>query len=178
MHPRILELTNYLDDTRRALRAALDGVEDAILEAPPAAGQWSADEVVDHLRRIEETVLQRIEEVRNSPFLSVPDPETTSIMGSLDRYRIPTVVRPLNAPEWTIPRKGVRIADARRELERAREKLMTFVHQFDGMSLDAVTAPHPRMGDLTLYEWLLFVGQHEERHLVQIRKAISQVSLR
>jgi hypothetical protein len=42
----------------------------------------------------------------------------------------------------------------------------------DGRDLTAVRAMHPRLGLLNAYEWFLFVGLHEERHLGQLRREL------
>ena len=43
------------------------------------------------------------------------------------------------------------------------------------MDLSAVKRPHRILGDLNLYEWGLFIAQHEERHTRQIADTIETV---
>ncbi|MEA2712972.1 MAG: hypothetical protein QOK27_933, partial [Gemmatimonadales bacterium] len=35
-------------------------------------------------------------------------------------------------------------------------------------ALGGLTFSHPLLGSLDLYQWILFVGQHEARHAAQI----------
>jgi hypothetical protein len=37
-----------------------------------------------------------------------------------------------------------------------------------------VSAPHPIFGALNGYQWILSVGKHEERHLIQLRETLSE----
>lgn len=55
-------------------------------------------------------------------------------------------------------------------LEAARADLRAAVASADGLALEAVRAPHPVFGDLNLYQWIVFVAAHEERHAGQIRE--------
>jgi hypothetical protein len=51
-----------------------------------------------------------------------------------------------------------------------REALKKVIAAGDGLSLGAVTAPHPVLGDFTAYEWIAFAGAHAARHADQIRE--------
>jgi hypothetical protein len=43
----------------------------------------------------------------------------------------------------------------------------------DGRDLTRLSAPHPIFGPINGYEWVLFIGQHEERHLGQLRDTVN-----
>jgi hypothetical protein len=38
----------------------------------------------------------------------------------------------------------------------------------DGLALGALRWAHPALGELDLYQYILFIGQHEARHARQI----------
>ena len=40
----------------------------------------------------------------------------------------------------------------------------------DGLALEQVVQPHPALGPINLYRWLLFEGSHEARHTLQVRE--------
>ena len=46
----------------------------------------------------------------------------------------------------------------------------------DGWALEKVVAPHPRLGTLDMYQWLVFLGRHESRHLAQIERTIAALA--
>lgn len=46
----------------------------------------------------------------------------------------------------------------------------------DGLALGTITHVHPVLGEIDLYQWILFVGQHEERHIGQIVEVVSAAS--
>ena len=73
----------------------------------------------------------------------------------------------LEAPERIRP-TGLPLTDSRARLGESRRALHALrprVERADGRSL---RFPHPAWGPLDLYQWLLFVGAHEDRHLAQI----------
>jgi hypothetical protein len=66
-------------------------------------------------------------------------------------------------------------ATAAAALEQSRKAFREVVAAGDGLALGTVSASHVLLGPLTLYEWVLFVGQHELRHAMQIRGIREQV---
>ena len=46
--------------------------------------------------------------------------------------------------------------------------LRSAIADADGLALGLIMHPHPVVGDINLYEWILFVGLHEQRHVRQI----------
>ena len=73
------------------------------------------------------------------------------------------------APEPVLPRGELTAAAALAALAESRRALTDAASAADGLALGTITFPHPLMGSLTLYQWILFVGQHELRHAGQIR---------
>jgi hypothetical protein len=44
-----------------------------------------------------------------------------------------------------------------------------------GLSLGEIKHTHPILGELDLYQWLIFVGQHEGRHKKQIERTLKSI---
>jgi hypothetical protein len=44
-----------------------------------------------------------------------------------------------------------------------------------GLALGGIVYPHSMLGALTLYQWILFLGQHELRHAKQIQSISAQL---
>ena len=53
---------------------------------------------------------------------------------------------------------------------QTRDALKKLIVAGDGLSLGAVTSPHPILGEFTAYEWIAFAGAHAARHADQIRE--------
>lgn len=77
------------------------------------------------------------------------------------------------APEEVRPRGGASVADSLARLKESRAAFEALRPRIERADLSAATYPHPAFGPLNLYQWLAFVGIHEERHLNQIERLLA-----
>ena len=63
-------------------------------------------------------------------------------------------------------------------LASSREGLRHAMAEAEGWALEKVVALHPRLGTIDMYQWLLFLGHHERRHLAQLERTIAAVTAR
>jgi hypothetical protein len=172
MHPRTEELLNHLEANRAALHAAVDAVPSSLRETRPAADRWSVAEVLEHLARVEEQLTRllsaKLAEARLAGALG-PEPESGPVIDSgwdllLDRRRR------ITAGERVLPKGEMDTVTALATLDSTRAKLRDLVVSHDGLSLGAVSHPHPALGMMDGYQWFTFIGTHEARHAAQIRE--------
>jgi len=169
MHPRISELLDYVEKQTAILRSAYESVPPAQRAVRTAADRWSPAEIIHHLAIVEQRLAQRlamlIEQARALP----PETETTSaltrqatanVLDRTDRFVTSEVLEPKNTDP---DRVWDDLMDARRETVRV-------IQTGDGLALGAVSAPHPRLGAFSAYEWIAFIGSHAARHADQIRE--------
>jgi hypothetical protein len=172
MHPRSEEVLNYLDQTRTELRAAVDSVPAHARNTQPAADQWSVAQVLDHLAIVHGLVAagvgKSIAAARGTGL--GPETATTSVLNTIPTERILDRSRRVQAPEAILPRADVDAETAWTELEQAHEKLRAALLSGDGLALEQVIQPHPVLGPLNMYQWVLFNGSHEARHTLQVRE--------
>lgn len=173
MHPRTLELLDYLDAQRAVLRAVFDAVPPDARAKAPAEGTWSANGVIEHLAivnvRIAKVLSRRIAEGREAGI----EPETSAdpILPTMDVTRLIDRSMRFTAPDVLHP-TGLDAEAAWAALERSTAVLREAVMEGDGLALATLTHPHPRLGPLSLYYWIAFVGAHEARHAAQIRECV------
>jgi len=172
MHPRTAEVLNYLEQTRTELRAAVDAVPPPARNTTPAVDQWSVAQVLDHLaivhRRVAAVVTKWIAEARANGL--APETATSSVLNTIPTERILDRTRKVPAPEAIIPRSEVDAETAWTELEQSHDQLRAALLSGDGLALEQVVQPHPALGPINLYQWLLFEGSHEARHTLQVRE--------
>lgn len=170
MHPRVEEVINYLDSERATLRGAVERVPPELRDQQPGPDRWSVAQVLEHLGLIEKRVglgmTKWVEEARHGSL--GPETGTASVMNSLPRQLIADRSRPRTAPEEVRPPGDIDARAAWEALENARETLRSAFLSGDGLALSEVVQPHPILGPINLYQWMLFVGSHEERHTAQI----------
>lgn len=175
MHPRIQELMTYLDAQRAAVFAAAGAVKVDRWTETAADGAWSVTEVLEHLRKSEEGIVRLVfklgKQARASGTVRA-ETETSSMLSSLDqmfggRGVIDRAIR-REAPEMVRPSAPVEPQSVVDGLSRTREDLCKAIGLVDGLALEDMRWTHPLFGELNLYQYILFVGQHEARHALQI----------
>ena len=170
MHPRIAELLDYLDSRRELLRAAVARVPAERRSRRPAPDRWSVADLLEHLTLVEGGVARLLaKRVAEAPASGLgAETSTTPLLDTMDLARTLDRGRRLVAPGPVQPRAGLDADAALDALERTRVALREAVLAADGLALGGQTATHPVLGPITLYEWIAFVGTHEERHTAQV----------
>jgi len=173
MQQRLTEIIHFLESARADLLRAYSAIPESRRAERPAADAWTPAEVLDHLALVESgaalLVEKRVSRAAERGAARDAGEDAGSSLGVLDRYGVESRERKLTAPDIVKPRAGVAAADAEAALARSREALRAAVGRADGFDLSALKATHAALGELDLYQWLLFVGKHEQRHTAQLR---------
>src|SRR5689334_6843961 len=170
MHSITSELLAYYDEQRAVLKAAFESVPPEMRDLSPGPNRWSAANIVEHLAIVETRVAgflsERLAEAR--PGLQA---ETLSgpILPTIDYKRVHDRSTRVQAPETAIP-TGLDAASAWAAFESAGLKMRAMIASFDGLAVSSVMHPHPRLGPMSVYQWVAFMGAHEVRHAEQIRE--------
>jgi len=177
MHQRLAELTEYLAQHRRAVLDAASSVPTELWTERPAAGGWSVSENLEHLHRVEQgvagLVAKRIGRAREAGHPA--ETETGSVLGTLDRLGVSDRGRRLVAPETVAPAENPYRETVERRLASSRAALLAAIESGDGLALGSIRHTHARFGELDLYEWILFIAEHEGRHARQIAEVAERL---
>jgi hypothetical protein len=180
MHPRLAEIAQYVDAQRTALLAAAAPLPEAEWTTRPEPSRWSVSDVFEHLHRVERgsarLIAKRAAEARAAGH--APEEDERSLMSSLDHAGLTDRSRKIAAPERVAPEGGWTRAAAMAAIEGSRSELRAAIAAADGMALQSVRAEHPRLGDIDLYQWILFLGQHEARHVPQVAEIVQTLLAR
>jgi hypothetical protein len=163
------EIYEHVDHTRARLLAAVEGLSEEQQGFRPDPDRWSVAALVEHLSIVEGNVaalLGKLLDKAGEPGAAAEGAgafEPVSIEEFVERarsvkYEAPERIRPTGLP---LADSLARLRDSRAALHALRPR----VERADGRAL---RFPHPAWGPLDLYQWLLFVAAHEDRHLSQI----------
>ena len=177
MQKRLTELLEYLDSRRARLLAAVADVNADVAEIRPREGSWSAAQILTHLAMVEASVARLVEKsVKWAREHGVgPESSDESILQSLDARTVATSRERIDAPEMLEPPGDAKLGTALESLSASRNALRRALEAGDGLDLAMVKRPHRILGDINIYEWGLFIAQHEERHTRQINETIRVV---
>jgi hypothetical protein len=170
-HPRLDEMIAELHESRRELLDLMREIPPALHERQPAEDRWSIRQVLEHLAVVEDgsgrLISKLIRQVRE---LGATESEHDSLLNTLDHLSVANPTRRARAPELVQPLEGRSVGESLERLQESRARLLTVLDSARGLGLGTVSAPHPLLGQLDVYRWLLATAQHERRHIHQIRE--------
>ena len=169
MNHKVQEIVTEIEAVRQALYDAVAELSQAQMDFKPAPDAWSISENLSHLNKVERglpklytMLLQKVEEAGLKP-------ETEgSMLNSLDNTVLDDTTQKFQAPERVQPQPGLSKADLLAALQQSRQAVLDAVAPAGEYDLSGVTWLHPALGDINFYQWVLFIGKHERRHLGQI----------
>ncbi|MEO5904423.1 MAG: DinB family protein [Gemmatimonadaceae bacterium] len=178
MRQRLAELIAYMDDTRSRLEVTARRISPSFAGIRPRGDTWSAEDNMAHLVVVEAGVSRLIGRSvewakANGVGSEIAD---DSIMASLDRYGLAEGTFKMQAPLSVVPPEGKSIDESLNALTASRVAMKEALLSGDGLDLSQVKRPHPVAGEINVYQWALFVAQHEERHRRQIEKTLDEVT--
>lgn len=171
MNHKVQEIVTAIEAVRQSLYDAVAGLSQAQLDFKPAPDRWSISENLSHLNKVERglpklypILLQKLEAAGWKP-------ETEgSMLNSLERTTLTDPAQKFQAPERVRPQAGFTKDELLTALKQSRQAIVEAVAQAPEYDLSGVTWPHPALGDINFYQWVLFIGKHEQRHLGQIEE--------
>jgi hypothetical protein len=177
---KLKELFSYMDETRAALVACARNMNPSFARIRPRDDVWSAADNLAHLALVEQFVVEMIgKSIEKARAEGVgPDQSDESFMNSLDRWRVPDPLMKVIAPARITPDNSKSVEESLRSLELSRERLRAVLRENAEIDLGAVKRPHPLLRDLDMYQWALFVAQHEDRHRKQMERALAETTER
>lgn len=166
-------LHTELSTARTATLAMIDAADEATRSRVPAGYTWSALMVLDHLRLLDEQVAAVAERlaVRARKGGAGAPPAEISGLRQLDSYEegvmdAPTV--PGMEPRDPAPTTVMTDAAA------ARTRLVSVLEDVWAVDCRDRRFPHPWIGPMNAYEWLLFTAVHERGHHAHLRAILAE----
>lgn len=148
---------------REEVLQSVAGLSDEQLNEQVEEGRWSIMQVLDHLYLMERSVVHVIsDQLANGETKSTSEKPihlTTNRSTKVD------------APSFVVPSNDfITLDEMKSKLAQSRNALLKVVNSADQSVLKQRTYLHPAFGELSLDQWIPFVGLHEKRHLAQIEE--------
>jgi hypothetical protein len=180
MRRKVAELFAYMDSTRASLFTCAQEMNASFASIRPRDGQWSAAENMAHLAKVERNVAEMMSRVISAAREQGIGPDTSeeSFINSLDAWRVSEALTKLSAPERIVPEQGTTVGESIASLEASRARLKQLILDNSDIDLSAVKRTHPVLQEIDMFQWALFIAQHEERHRKQMERTIAEVTER
>ena len=158
-----LAITKLAASQQEFLLAA-EAISAAKWRQPPAAGAWSAAELVAHLCQVERGILGYADRVIRKTPLPVPFYRRFHFPLALVESRLIRRKAPAEPNPAALSGKETMLAD----LRAVREKTLAFLEETGQRDLAPYFWRHPFLGQLNFYDWFAFVAAHQVRHIGQM----------
>lgn len=178
LHPRLTELVALATDVRAQLEAFVASAPPELHASRADANGWSVAEHLEHLVMIEDSIGRLISTMAKQLRASnAMDSATDSVLGSMDKFQLTANNVKLVAPEPYRPTGTLSAHDALEQLRAVRVRVLQGVQKASGLDLTQTRYPHPFFGPMDGYQWLLLIGQHEMRHLNQMKDVVQKLAV-
>lgn len=172
------EIFTSIDETRARFFERMGSLGAGQEASRADAEAWSVGEIVEHLSLVEKQIIKlttlMLMKAESGGAQASADGRIEPL--SLDKIIERSQREKYQAPETARPSGSVSIADSLSVMRGSREALHGLRPRLEAANLASVSYPHPVFGALNLYEWLVMIGFHEERHLRQIEAALASSS--
>jgi len=131
--------------------------------------RWSIAEIIEHVISVESRLTRAIQKMLQSPADPYKRP-ATPVQDSVLQARGTDRDTKLNAPEQVRPAgKWPDTSELMTEFRKTRAATVAFVAETSAQ-LRNHFIPHMAFGELDLYQWLIVLSKHGERHALQIEE--------
>ena len=164
------EVVDYITKQREKFLATAEGLSDTQVNFKPSENHWSIRELFHHIWVVEGMTAKLMSNLlkqaveNNLPADADPD---GSVLNSLEPHK-ETFSQKFQAPERVVPIDALPLADSIAKLRETRAKLLEPLEELCKYDVSSLQFPHPALGPINAYQWLMVMGAHEARHRAQI----------
>lgn len=164
--PSLQSIFNNLARAEAEFLRAAEAVPADQWKTCPAAGRWSAGELVAHLIQVERAILKNAAKVLQRPPQPRPLSKRFHFPMALVESRLIPRQTPIPLDSALLGAKDKMLA----QLREVRQQTRVFMEQTAGKSLRKYHMPHPFLGTFNLLDWLQVIASHQIRHTKQLRE--------
>lgn len=158
------------EEARQELYNEVNGLSDEQLNKNPADDQWSVKQVMEHLFLMEGAITKTIiDQLENGEDVNA---DSKPIERAINRDK------KLEASDFAQPSGDFATLDELKlKLTATHQGLVKVAEMADEKQLEAKGFQHPVFGQISLKQWIPFVGYHEKRHTLQIEEVKEKLGL-
>lgn len=158
-----------LDANSKKFLDNLENVNNSQWTFKPGSGVWSVGDIAEHITLSESLLYSIVQKTLQTP----PNEEKAqSLQGKEKQLLIAVMDRSSKARAPEVLRPSGKFASKQELIEafnNARAQTIAFV-KISNDSLKSHVANHPVFGELTAYQWLIFIAGHADRHVAQLEE--------
>jgi uncharacterized damage-inducible protein DinB len=179
MYSSVTEIFDAIEGTRHCIYERVGSLDHEQQSFRPSTEAWSVREIVEHLAIMEERLSKLMgmmlakAEAASKEEGAGADERRAMEPFTLDHFIERSAQEKYQAPETVSPSGSLDLTDLLERLRQSRAQLRGLAPRIEATDLSGALYPHPVFGPLNFYQWLAFIGVHEERHLGQIESLLT-----
>jgi hypothetical protein len=166
------EVVDYMAGEREKFLATAAGLSQAQLDFKPAPDQWSIREIFHHIWMVEgltaRLMANLLKQAAENQLPEDGEPEG-SVLTSLNEYAEKLSAK-FQAPERVVPLEALPLEESIAKMGGTRASILAPLDELCQYDVSSLLYPHPALGPINAYQWLLVMGGHEARHRRQIKR--------
>ena len=165
----ITDIFVMIDKMNARFVSSISGLSQAQENFRPAPDRWTIAENVEHISIVNNGFLRLTYKLLKQAEAD-PKPAREDIQMPPLTMTDNGEIKPgkMEAPETVRPKGDVPVAQSVTKNQQAIDDLFKLQPRLDPIDLSELNWPHPMLGQLNLYQWLMLLGEHVERHRLQI----------
>lgn len=151
------------EEAREKLLEEVAGLTDEEVNWKPSEEKWSVRQVLEHLYLMEGGIAKTIQsQLRSDEHHSTPHKPIERTVDRTQKVEVPDFARPGDT-FYTLD-------ELKSKLHESHNALQKIENRVPADQLEVKSYPHPVFGDMSLAQYIPFVGYHELRHIEQIQE--------
>lgn len=162
-------VVEILEANSKRFLADIEKVSDAQWKFEPGTDRWSVGDVAEHITLSEDLLFSIVQKTLQAP---ADDAKAKTLEGKEKQVLVGVRDRSFKAQAPEVIKPSGKFASQKELVDAftvARDKTIAYVKTTNDPLKNHVT-PHPAFGDLTLYQWLVLLGGHADRHVAQLEE--------
>jgi hypothetical protein len=159
-----------MESAQARFLAAVDGMTEAQINHRPAPDAWTIAEIAEHLSITNNGFLRITHKLlKQAEAAGVPALDELNLQSVLllpDGSQPP----PFAAPERIRPQGGQALSDSLAKLAESLAGFHELRPRLIATNCSNEKFPHPAVGDLNAYQWMIVQGEHLDRHRGQVER--------
>jgi hypothetical protein len=149
--------------------AALSNLTDAQLNFRPAENRWTIAENAEHISIVNDGFLRITHKLLKQAEAAGKPAKTQLDLGYtlLDENGNQHPAK-FSAPDRVRPQGGVKVNDSLAKMRATLDGFAAIKDRIEATDLSDEKFPHPAVGGLNAYQWMILLGEHNDRHRLQI----------
>jgi uncharacterized damage-inducible protein DinB len=149
---------------------AVSNLSEAQANFRPDENQWTIAEIVEHVSIVNDGFLRLTHKLLKEAESAPRPPRDDLNLGHTSLDENGQQREPFQAPERVRPKGGVSVEDSLAKMRMALAGFADIQPRIEAVDLSEQVFPHPALGPFNAYQWMILLGEHEERHRGQIER--------